>query len=76
MTHRCMFSSIEDSQCRQDPITKINRAVDDCLRRCTGSSGPFSVLRGFLKELEEAGGWSPEEISQVEQAVMQVLNEK
>lgn len=59
----------------KDPITKINRAVDDCLRQCTSSPSPFSELRGFLKELEEAGGWLPEEISRVEQAVLRVLND-
>ena len=53
--------------------TKFNQAIDACLERCTASPMPFTTLRDFLKELEEAG-WSPEDLKVVEEATIRALN--
>ena len=56
-----------------DQSAKINQAGDACLERCTSSPSPFSVLRDFLKELQEAG-WPQGDIKVVEEATMRALN--
>ena len=56
-----------------ESIAKLNQAVDAGLNRCAGSPMPFSALRDFLKELEDLGGWTAEEIKTVEEAITRVL---
>jgi hypothetical protein len=53
---------------------KINQAVDDCLEKCASTAAPFSLLRDYLKELEDSGAWTPEEVAAVEQAAPQILS--
>lgn len=52
---------------------KINQAVDAGLDRCAGTATPYSSLRGFLKELEETGNWTPDEIKTVDDAITRIL---
>jgi hypothetical protein len=37
---------------------------------------PFSLLRGVLKELEEAGDWTKEELEAVSKATSQILTNR
>lgn len=57
-----------------DSTANINRAVDNCLERCAGAAMPFSLLRSILKELEESGDWTPEELEAVGKAATQLLS--
>jgi len=47
-------------------------AVRQCLARCYESSAPLSTLASFAEQLKDEG-WQPEEIREVELAVLRLL---
>jgi hypothetical protein len=47
-------------------------AVRQCLARCYETDAPLSALASFAHELKEQG-WQPEEVREVELAVLRLL---
>jgi hypothetical protein len=57
-----------------DLVAKINRAVDDCLGRCSQSSTPPEItVRGFCAELSADPTWSSSEVDLVRTTVQRTL---
>ncbi len=53
--------------------TRVNEAVRDCLGRCEQSKNIIPEVAKFLDSLEMSGGWSDDELHEVELAVIRML---
>ena len=56
-----------------DSTARIKQAVDAFLVRAGRTAAPYTVLRDYLKELEQAGQLTVDEIKAVEDAALLAL---
>jgi hypothetical protein len=52
---------------------KVNEAVRECLGRCEQSKNIIPEVAKYLDSLEMSGGWSDDELHEVELAVIRML---
>jgi hypothetical protein len=58
---------------KAEQATKIESCVLACLNQCRKSNRPFTRLSAFLESLKLHGGWTDEEISEVQSKVNRSL---
>ena len=52
---------------------KVNEAIRECLSRCEQSKSIIPDVAKFLDSLEMSGGWSDDELHEIELAVIRML---
>jgi hypothetical protein len=53
--------------------SKVNEAIRECLYRCEKAKDMLPEIAKFLDDLETRGGWSEDELYEVELGVIRML---